>query len=214
MKIAFLCEGWSEFDSIVLLLRQFEVHNYEFLKDYRDEPSSGKVGIYRHNYKNVALIRREYLKLSRFLVDSYNYTKVFVWFDNENLLPVCEYARAQYAEINTTHQNKIDLLIAVEMVEYWFLSNQEILNQMLRVTVDSSYVSSRGITDFLSVVNIDMLPGSKILDSLMKGTDIANLSKPKRATRFFSLIKKDLVYRSDSLTRFISKLDSTFSFLS
>ena len=210
MKIAFLCEGYSEFESIAPLLRQLQVYNYEFLKDYCVEPSDNHTGIYRHNYKNIGRIRKEYFDLSKLLVDKYKYDRIFVWFDNENISPVCEYAKAQYNVINSTHRDKIDLLISVERLENWYLSNINILSQMLGIRTDALVVALNGGEDFLSCANVDLLNAPRILRNLKIGTAVEGLPKQKLASKFFSLIDREAAYNSESFTRFMSKVNLVF----
>jgi len=208
MKIAFLCEGYSEYESLTSLLRSLGIGNYQYIDKWSDTTpnTSGTYYIYRHNYKGIGGMKARYLTFAKLLIDSKNYDKVFAWFDREGFIPVCEYATREYSKINISHRGRIEFSIAVKYLENWYLSNQEIISKLIDEQVDSNYLQARGIRDFLSEGNVDNLNATRILKQLKQNTTISGFSKPEIATRFFSLIGPRLNYRSYSLTRFINKL--------
>lgn len=212
MKVAFLCEGDSEFESVTLLLQKLNIYNFKYLKKWKDPiPDDGCIYVFRHNYHNVSLIEHQYLDFSEILIEESNYSKVFVWFDSNPNFPVCDYARGQYALINKKYLGKIELLISIRALENWYLSNIEVLSCMIKVNVNESYLSSRGIKNFLNDSNVDIRNAKKILIKLKIGTEIECFSKQKIATRFFHCLSLDATYRSESLSRFLQKIQYHFS---
>ena len=210
MKIAFLCEGDSEFESIPELLKKAGIYNIQFFKEWDEnvDMQPGMHYIYRHNYKGIGTIRKQYIGFAKKLIDDMRFSKVLVWFDNESILPICEYARKQYELIGPSYADRIDLTISVEGLENWFLSNKDILRQLLDLgsDIDTAYLSSKGIIDFLALGNVDNLNGGVMLYNLKKNTRVENYTKPKLACRFFSFFNPCLNYRSDSFSRFLNKI--------
>lgn len=213
MKIAFLCEGYSELDSVVIILNKYNLGNFTYLKQlnqYLPNEDLCDFVIYRHNYKSIGRIRKEYLALSMALIDRHAFSKIFVWFDNEKITPCCDYAKGEYDKIGTNYKDKIELIISVEQLENWFLSNKVILSKVIGQQVDQSYLEDKNVENFLEMPDVDTLNANKILRILKKDTTIERLKKQKIATRFFSHLDLQLEYKSSSLTRFLRKLNETF----
>jgi len=207
MKIAFLCEGYSEHDSVDVILKKFTFSSYRYLKEYSDGEGAenGVYYIYRHNYKCGGRIRPEYLGFSKLLIDKYDFSKVFVWFDNGNEIPVCEYAKEQYSYIGA-YKGKIDLVLSVKCLENWYLANIEILSKLIGNQIDLKYLASLEITNFLNTADIDALNAKKVLARMKPNSPIEHFTRPKTACRFFSLIDPDLEYSSSSFSRFLAKM--------
>ncbi len=214
MKIAFLCEGYSELDSVVFILNKYNLGNYTYLKQlnkYLPNEDSYNLVIYRHNYKGIGKIRKEYLELSMSLIHRHAFSKIFVWFDNERIAPCCDYAKGEYDKIGTNYRDKIELIISVEKLENWFLSNKDILSNVIGQQVDQSYLEDKDVENFLEMPDVDTLNANKILKILKKNTTIERFPKQKIATQFFSHLDLQLEYKSSSLTRFLRKMNETFT---
>lgn len=213
MKIAFLCEGDSEYESITSLLRKFGIGNYKYLDRWSDIEALEEdvYYIYRHNYHGIGKIRKEYLDFSKLLIDAKRFSKVFVWFDNGDIIPVCEYAKAQYGQIGNRYKGRIELVLSVKCLENWFLSNTDVLSTLIDQRIDNNYLNSRDIENFFDEGNVDILNAKKLLKKIKKNTVIEDLAKHKIAIRFFSLIGLNLQYRSDSFSRFLRKMKGDFS---
>ncbi|MCG2707458.1 MAG: hypothetical protein L6404_02245 [Candidatus Omnitrophica bacterium] len=201
MKVAFLCEGHSEYDSLVKAIPRSGCNNFEFLSTWDSVPilQPDRVYIYRHNYKGVGKIRKEYLNFSKKLIDEAGYEKVFIWFDNESLLPVCDYARRQRELIGGRYIDKMELLISVQDLENWYLSNNDILGRLLNQVIDETYLTSRGVPNFLTEDNVDILNAKSILYRLKINTEVECYPKAKLACRFFSLVDTNLDFSSTLL---------------
>lgn len=206
MKLAFLCEGYSEHDSIDVLLKRHNIFNYRYIRQYHDTTSLGDdtCYIYRHNYKNIGRIQSEYLEFSKLLIDQYGFSKIFVWYDNGGKVPVCEYARAQHELINS-YKDRIELMLSVKCLENWYFSNVDILNSLLGQMVDVNFLESKNIRNFLNERNVDVLNIHQILAKIRKNSDIDHLTKQKTACRFFSLLDITQQYKSDSFARFLRR---------
>ena len=207
MKIAILCEGFSEYDSIPIILSKFSIFNYSFLKNPSDTPPSNtSLSIYRHNYKNMGKLHNEYLRLSDFLIGSKGYDKVIVWCDSKKGVPICEFANAQKKMMTEIVQNKILLLVSVKCLENWFISHRSILSDMFSLNIDDQFLIDIGASGLIENLNVDFLNANGIINSLKTKSILINANKQKVALKFFSCLDINLLYNSHSLSRFIKKL--------
>lgn len=223
MKIAFICEGDSEHDSLPTLIPKLGLSGYEFLRRPEDLPSFGNIGIYRGNYKSVGKVlkqelgqdgktRRHFLIEAIFLIYSRGFDRVIVWFDNEYVDAVCNQARQLRKEIEEVEgseiSKKITLIIANAKIENWYLSNKETFLSLFSISEAEMEVSCAGI---LNRENVD---GLKLGACLVGLSEYVTRSKYSVACDFFKKFDPDKEQKSHSLRRAITKIRDSFSALS
>lgn len=206
MKIAFLCSGFSENEAMGVILRNVVRVPYRTLKNYREEPPDEdmQLKIYFHRYTEDGKLWNEYLRLSKFLIDDKKFEKFFVWCDAKDpkRVPVCEFAREQYARIaKEGYAGKIELLLAVKTLENWYFSNPHIFEKFI----------GKKAQEFPQNANVDTLNAKKLLHKYKQGTPIEHFNKQQMAARFFSCVELNQQYQSGSLSRFLLKLSTFFS---
>jgi len=206
MKIAILCEGHSEFESVPVILNSLGI-SYHLLQSRLDScPSSFVFNVYRHNYKGVSSIRKEYINFSKHLIGALGFSKVIIWFDNGKLIPICEYAFEQKKLIGSEYENQIVLLLAVRALENWIISSSSILCEIFGK-------QRHEIDEVLNACgDIENANAEKVLNKLALGTPAETWIKQERSVKFFSRVNMigSESFASKSFSRFITKIKCMF----